>query len=253
MTPEQALARLQRDGGKLEAAALRRVLRAFRDADTRSLIAQLAAAMLGSNPSERLRARERLLALADALFPPLPDDLLALTRQAVTLGAEVGAGMVPVAAPFVAPAVAEAAGEAAQRLQAYWGDNRRAYAARVGGIITRALQSGGRYPVRADIQKALNTSRHHAQTIALTETSAALSAGQSRVIERAAEQTDAQVVKIWVAARDPRTRASHARLNGEERPLDKPFSNGLMRPHDPSGKAAEVIRCRCTMKYVLKD
>jgi SPP1 gp7 family putative phage head morphogenesis protein len=54
-------------------------------------------------------------------------------------------------------------------------------------------------------------------------------------------------IKIWVATSDSRTRDSHAALNGEEKPLRAPFSNGLMHPGDPSGSAAEIINCRCTI------
>jgi len=59
-------------------------------------------------------------------------------------------------------------------------------------------------------------------------------------------------IKIWVSVIDPNTRgadpddeANHLTLDGEERPVDMPFSNGLMFPGDPAGSAAEVINCRC--------
>lgn len=62
-----------------------------------------------------------------------------------------------------------------------------------------------------------------------------------------AEEMGANVVKQWDAALDARTRDSHAKVDGEIRELDKPFSNGLMFPGDPSGAAAEVINCRCAL------
>jgi len=52
-------------------------------------------------------------------------------------------------------------------------------------------------------------------------------------------------IKIWVAVMDSQTRDSHAALDGEERPIDTPFSNGLMMPGDNRGPAEEVINCRC--------
>lgn len=59
-------------------------------------------------------------------------------------------------------------------------------------------------------------------------------------------------IKIWVSVVDADTRgadihdeANHIEMDGEERPLDMPFSNGLMYPGDPRGGAAEVINCRC--------
>lgn len=63
----------------------------------------------------------------------------------------------------------------------------------------------------------------------------------------AAKEKGADVVKQWDAALDSRTRKSHARVDGEIRELDKPFSNGLMYPGDPNGQASEVINCRCAL------
>lgn len=62
-----------------------------------------------------------------------------------------------------------------------------------------------------------------------------------------AKDNGADVVKQWDATLDKRTRPSHARVDGEIRELDEPFSNGLMRPGDPNGRAAEVINCRCQL------
>jgi len=54
-------------------------------------------------------------------------------------------------------------------------------------------------------------------------------------------------IKIWVAVGDIHTRDSHYIMDGQERPIGMPFSNGLMFPGDPTGSAGEVINCRCTM------
>jgi HK97 family phage portal protein len=58
-------------------------------------------------------------------------------------------------------------------------------------------------------------------------------------------------IKIWVSVLDGATRnnaeADHVSLDGEEVPLDSPFSNGLMYPGDPRGGPAEVINCRCVV------
>lgn len=62
-----------------------------------------------------------------------------------------------------------------------------------------------------------------------------------------AKDNGADVVKQWDATLDKRTRPSHARVDGEIRELDEPFSNGLMKPGDPNGRAAEVINCRCQL------
>lgn len=67
-----------------------------------------------------------------------------------------------------------------------------------------------------------------------------------------AKEKGADVVKQWDASLDSRTRPSHAMVDGEIRELDEKFSNGLMFPGDPSGKASEVVNCRCAMNQRAK-
>ena len=62
-----------------------------------------------------------------------------------------------------------------------------------------------------------------------------------------AKEKGADVVKQWDSTLDSSTRESHVAVDGEIRELDKPFSNGLMFPGDPSGGAAEVCNCRCAL------
>lgn len=58
--------------------------------------------------------------------------------------------------------------------------------------------------------------------------------------------------RTWIATNDSRTRHSHAVLDGETRPIDTPFSNGLMYPGDQNGRPEEVYNCRCTVAAVVK-
>lgn len=62
-----------------------------------------------------------------------------------------------------------------------------------------------------------------------------------------AKEKGCDVVKQWDSTLDGRTRDSHAKVDGEIRDTDKPFSNGLMFPGDPNGSAAEVVNCRCAL------
>lgn len=62
-----------------------------------------------------------------------------------------------------------------------------------------------------------------------------------------AKEKGADVLKQWDSTMDSATRESHTKVDGEIRELDKPFSNGLMFPGDPSGGAAEVVNCRCAL------
>ena len=72
-----------------------------------------------------------------------------------------------------------------------------------------------------------------------------------------AKEKGADVVKQWDSTLDSSTRESHVAVDGEIRELDKPFSNGLMFPGDPSGGAAEVVNCRCALlqraRWALDD
>ena len=65
--------------------------------------------------------------------------------------------------------------------------------------------------------------------------------------QRKAQSKGANIVKQWDATLDGRTRDSHAKVDGELRPLDEEFSNGLLFPGDPHGEAAEVVNCRCAL------
>lgn len=61
----------------------------------------------------------------------------------------------------------------------------------------------------------------------------------------------AQMQKEWIASFDDRTRPTHSEVGASEPiPYNEPFMVGgslLMYPGDPSGPAAEVINCRCSM------
>jgi len=81
-----------------------------------------------------------------------------------------------------------------------------------------------------------------ASRVARTEVAKAAGYGQ----QEAARQSGVVQTHTWLAARDDRTRDSHAFMDGETVPLGKPYSNGLMYPGDSSGSADEVINCRCT-------
>lgn len=67
---------------------------------------------------------------------------------------------------------------------------------------------------------------------------------------RELESAGIDVKKIWLATLDERTRSSHIALDGEQRPVEEVFSNGLMMPGDQStGNPAEYMNCRCTLDY----
>lgn len=118
--------------------------------------------------------------------------------------------------------------------------------------IVRILEEGTQKGWGVDeMAKRINDQEymsHRAAVITRTETVRAANFG----VQKGAEAYEYEVVKEWVAIRDDRTRHSHRSINGEQRELSEPFSNGLRFPGDPEGAAKEVVNCRCTEVIIPK-
>ena len=87
-----------------------------------------------------------------------------------------------------------------------------------------------------------------AETIARTETMAALNESSLHAMNQAVESGAVKaetVTKTWHTARDPRVRDSHAAQDREAVGLNDLFSNGLAYPCDPNGSPIETANCRC--------
>ena len=88
-----------------------------------------------------------------------------------------------------------------------------------------------------------------ARLIARTETVGAANAGSLLN----AKATGLQPNKIWISARDKRTRPHHREVNQMVVPFDGKFTVGesLMDfPGDKAGGAAEVCNCRCAVAFI---
>jgi HK97 family phage portal protein len=85
-------------------------------------------------------------------------------------------------------------------------------------------------------------SKGRATTIARTETHGVMQYGTIQGYKQAGLG-----LKIWVWAPGVKggVREWHQAMDGEEKPIDTAFSNGLMFPGDPNGGAEEVISCEC--------
>lgn len=113
--------------------------------------------------------------------------------------------------------------------------------------ITRGIANGSKYSeIVRNLDNVTNEGVNSSYRICRTE--------MGRVSQEAkydsmvkAKESGADVVKQWDSTMDSKTRESHAKVDGEVKELDEPFSNGLMFPGDPTGGAAEVINCRCVM------
>jgi len=63
-----------------------------------------------------------------------------------------------------------------------------------------------------------------------------------------------QLKDIWVATLDEKTRMAHIMANGQEKNIFGYFNVGgesLAYPGDPSGSAANIINCRCSMVSLI--
>jgi len=86
--------------------------------------------------------------------------------------------------------------------------------------------------------------RTRSYVIARTEVGAAANYGS----QEAARQSGVVETHTWLSTRDDRVRDSHKAMDGETKPLDKPYSNGCTAPC-VGGPAAEVIQCRCVESF----
>lgn len=114
-------------------------------------------------------------------------------------------------------------------------------------VTSSILQGKGIKGMADDLQRRItDMSRDSAIRTARTAVTGAQNAGRMDSYT-AAEKMGIELKKEWIATLDGRTRHSHAMLDGEKQDNDKPFSNGCMFPGDPSGPAAEIYNCRCTL------
>jgi SPP1 gp7 family putative phage head morphogenesis protein len=113
----------------------------------------------------------------------------------------------------------------------------------MGLLITKATEDGLSVQQIASVIRNYYDDRSYSMAMRIARTETASAAGYAQ------HQTALDLgytKKLWISARDSRTRDSHARMDGESKDINSRYSNGLMYPGDPSGSAGEVINCRCT-------
>ena len=92
-------------------------------------------------------------------------------------------------------------------------------------------------------------------TFARTAMTEAQNAGRNVRLKEASDM-GIKVHKEWMCTLDERTRWQHADLDGQKRPMDKPFEIGgykIMYPGDPTAHPSMVYNCRCTLVGDLDD
>lgn len=118
---------------------------------------------------------------------------------------------------------------------------------KISGEISRGIATAAMYSeIARNIEGYARISKNNAMRIARTEAHRIQCRATMDACEKAKDK-GADVVKQWDASLDGSTRDSHRQVDGEIRELNEKFSNGLMYPGDPSGRAEEVINCRCAL------
>ena len=95
-------------------------------------------------------------------------------------------------------------------------------------------------------------SRSRSLLIARTETTALSGFAQ---METAKEFT-IQLDKVWISARDGRTRTDHRSADGQRVKYEDNFTVGgvaMAHPGDPKGGAANCCNCRCTIAFLPRQ
>ncbi len=120
--------------------------------------------------------------------------------------------------------------------------------------LGEGLKNGESYEAMADRVKAIykDASMGRAETIALTETNAAVNAGRNNAMKTAGVAR-----KGWKTSHLENTRATHIAneaFSDENNgiPIDDTWPNGCDYPGDPDGEPGETINCRC-FGYALQD
>lgn len=157
--------------------------------------------------------------------------------------------------------------EQAQTLETTWLNYMKRFALTEAGDRIKKITETTREVIRKSIDKSITEglgideaakdlmkewrgiSKARAKVIARTEIVSASNAGSFI----GAQSTGLDLQKVWLSTKDSRTRDSHRHLDGEKVEMEEIFSNGLRYPGDPRGSASEVIQCRCTQTYEVKE
>lgn len=130
------------------------------------------------------------------------------------------------------------------RTRAWLAEHAAGVASGINGVtriaVRDALAAGSTAGEVRDLFEVFATGR--APQIAQTEVTAATGFG----VREAAQQSGLEMAKTWQTGSNPRT--SHARLDGETRPMNDLFSNGARWPGDSILDDKERAGCNCSMR-----
>ncbi len=114
-------------------------------------------------------------------------------------------------------------------------------------VILSGVESNLTVPQISKNLRDFYTDRSAFKAMRVARTEVTQSAGFAQ--HESAVQSEVMRHHSWLSSRDDRVRDSHAIIDGEEKLINEPYSNGLMYPGDPSGGPAETIMCRCVEMF----
>jgi HK97 family phage portal protein len=169
-----------------------------------------------------------------AIVEPL---VLATGGQAVrTLSARIGVGF-----DLLQPGLMDYAAREADFLAGVMGETTSRL---VVDAVQRGLKDGDTISRMIDRLSELPAfGPDRAALVARTETTRAWNGAQRSTASRFQADSGRVVMKTWLSSQDGRVREEHQALDGEQQPIDEPFSNGLQAPGEPN--------CRCTLTYAV--
>jgi HK97 family phage portal protein len=116
----------------------------------------------------------------------------------------------------------------------------------IGAAITDGLLAGeGATQIASRLRDLPAFTRDRAILVGRTESTRVTNGAPMEALSDFGGRTGQKFIKTWFAVLDSRVRDEHEAMNGEQVPIDQPFSNGSMAPDEPN--------CRCTLLYGSVD
>lgn len=239
--------RLEREGKRQEAAAIRAVNAQYANMSIADLVALTAQFTDKAAPPERVAGLDRLMAAfrqSAAELAAAPSAMNNLLQSAVQTGITASQDMMAVAGGalemFRVPPDAEIeyTRHAADRLTRYWGKEQARFAAEVESVLLEGLERGqSSQQMAARLRGRADVSRSRARLIVANELGNASANAQQQ------SQTDAGITHYtWVTAHDERVRPEHKARDGKIFAWNDPPSDG---------HPGQAVRCRCVSVPVI--
>lgn len=244
--------RLEREGNRLEAQALRAIASAYKSLSLADVIALIGAVSDRPSAAARVAGADQLLAAFDRAVSALgrtPEALQLQLRSAVLEGVGAFAQMLTVQG--VRPDIIDAfrirpdaeiryTEHAAQRLIRYWGIEQARLRNEVQGALLDGLERGQAVQqISARLRDRVTVSRSRANLIVRNELGNA-----SATVQRESQQAAGLTEYVWSTAGDNDVRDEHRVRDGKTFRWDDPPADG--HPGEP-------VQCRCVALAVIPE